>query len=368
MVTHPAGKGGGKAQRMKRIPLIYALHSGNLYGTERMALATAAGLIGQFDPLILAPDGPISDEAARMGLRFQPFGSTSEFARRIRPTFSRSGELALIATAVSHSIAAIALNSVYHRRMAHLHVVHGGTDERLSYGRKKLLNRSSAVFVAVSQFVRERLIANGARDNKVQVIENFLPEARVNGCFRRAPFTGTPIHRVLIISRVDPIKRVDLLLDALDREPSLSHMHVRVLGTGWDLETLRERARVTHPNVTFAGFVSDIESELAKSDLLIHLCPAEPFGLAIVEAMAANVPVLVPDQGGAGSLVEPGATGFRFQADNAASLARRLLEIFKTTPVELNAIVARARGLLHSRFSPEARINDYRALLEAGLA
>ena len=40
---------------MNRIPLIYALHSGNLYGTERMALATAAGLSDRVDPSILAP-------------------------------------------------------------------------------------------------------------------------------------------------------------------------------------------------------------------------------------------------------------------------------------------------------------------------
>ena len=37
------------------IPLIYALHSGNLYGTERMALSTAAGLLDRFTPLIMRP-------------------------------------------------------------------------------------------------------------------------------------------------------------------------------------------------------------------------------------------------------------------------------------------------------------------------
>lgn len=353
---------------MNRIPLIYALHSGNLYGTERMALATAAGLTDEFDPVILAPKGPVSGEASRLGLACQSFASMAEFMRLIRPVFSRSKNVALIATGITHSFAAIALNCVYRRRLSHLHVVHGGTDERLSYGRKKLLNRTSAVLVAVSQFVKARLIANGARNDKVQVIENFLPEARIEACLRRTPFSGAPLRRALVISRIDPIKRVDLLLDALDREPSLSQVCVRVLGTGWDLESLRERAKASHPNVTFAGFVSDIESELAESDLLIHLCPAEPFGLAIVEAMAANVPVLVPDQGGAGDLVDPGTTGFRFRANDAASLAAELLRIFKATPIELNAVVGRARSLLHSRFSPAARINDYRSLLEEGLA
>jgi glycosyltransferase involved in cell wall biosynthesis len=352
---------------MRRIPLLYALHSGNLYGTERMALATAAGLADQFDPMILAPQGPVLAEAQRMGMKAQAFSSTREFAQLIRPLFASSTDIAFIATGVVHSFCAFAVNAVYRRRLSHLHVVHGGTDERFSYGRKRLLNHSSAVLVAVSQFVRERLIANGARSRNIHVIENFLPTARTSGCLHRLPFTGSPISRAVVISRIDPIKRVDLLLDVLDQEPALNSLQVRVLGTGWDLETLRARAKQTHPNVTFVGFVNDIESELASSDLLIHLCPAEPFGLAIIEAMAADVPVLVPDRGGAGSLVEK-TTGYRFHADDSASLAESLLHVMRATPAELNGIVAQARGLLHSRFSPDARINDYRKLLEEGLA
>jgi glycosyltransferase involved in cell wall biosynthesis len=260
---------------MNRIPLIYALHSGNLYGTERMALATAAGLSDRVDPSILAPEGPVFAEVERMGLRGQAFNSAADFARRIRPAFASASHIAFIATGVAHSFCAIGLNTLDRRHLSHLHVVHGGTDERLSYGRKKHLNRSSAILVAVSQFVKERLIANGTRNDKLQVIENFLPEARVENCLHRSAFNGVPVTRALVISRIDPIKRVDLLLDALDREPALRNLQIRILGTGWGLESLRERAKRTHPNVNFACFVDDVESELATSDLLVHLCPKD---------------------------------------------------------------------------------------------
>ena len=56
-----------------KIPLIYALHSGNLYGTERMALSTAAGLLDEFTPLIMAPPGPALEEAKRRGYEVAPF-------------------------------------------------------------------------------------------------------------------------------------------------------------------------------------------------------------------------------------------------------------------------------------------------------
>ena len=351
---------------MKRVPLLYALHSGNLYGTERMALATAQGLADQYDPVILAPAGPVHDEARRAGLGTLPFQSAREFAALIRPIFAQAHEVALIATGIVHSFCTMGVNAIYRRRLSHLHVVHGGTDERLSYSRKRLLNRSSALLVAVSDFVRDRLIANGARESRIRVIENFLPEARLKACPHRACFSDQRSFRALVISRVDPIKRVDLLLEALDREKDLQDLQVRVLGTGWELETLRARAKRNNPNVAFPGFVSDIENELARADLLVHLCPAEPFGLAILESIAANVPVAVPDQGGAGSLVEDGVTGFRFRANDSASLAAKLLAITRTPAAEMNALVSRARALLHSRFSPQARINDYRRLLEEG--
>ena len=353
---------------MKRVPLLYALHSGNLYGTERMALATAQGLADQYHPMILAPAGPVQDEARRMGLDSFAFHSAREFTALIHPVFAQADHVALIATGIVHSFCAMGVNAIYRRRLSHLHVVHGGTDERLSYGRKRLLNRSSALLVAVSDFVRDRLIAHGARETHIRVIENFLPEARSEACPRRGCFSGRRLCRALVISRVDPIKRVDLLLEALDRDEELRNLQVRVLGTGWELESLRARAKRNNPNVIFAGFVSDIENELARADLLVHLCPAEPFGLAILEALAADVPVTVPDQGGAGSLVEDGVTGFRFRANDSASLAAKLLAISRTPAAELNALVSRARALLHSRFSPHRRIDDYRQLLEEGFA
>jgi glycosyltransferase involved in cell wall biosynthesis len=170
-----------------------------------------------------------------------------------------------------------------------------------------------------------------------------------------------------VVSRLDPIKRVDLLLDAFDREPALDKLTVEVLGSGYDIEKLRTRALTTHPQVRIEGFQPDVESRLAAADLLVHLCPQEPFGLAILEAMAANVPVLVPDQGGAGDLVKEGINGFRFHADDPRSLAERLIELSQIAPGPLNRVAEGGRQSLATRFSAQARIADYRQLLHREL-
>jgi hypothetical protein len=120
-----------------------------------------------------------------------------------------------------------ALSRVFACRLRHLHVVHGGTDERLSYGRKALLNRLPVTLVAVSGFVRERLLAHGCRAERIKLVENFLPAAVHR---RRGTGEIASIGRVAIVSRVDPIKRISLLLDAIERRPALQALQFEVFG------------------------------------------------------------------------------------------------------------------------------------------
>jgi glycosyltransferase involved in cell wall biosynthesis len=303
-----------------------------------------------------------------MGFAAHPFSGVRDFAGQLRHHLADARRLAFFATGVSHSLAMIAWNCLYRRKVAHLHLVHGGTDEVLSYGRKRRLNGMAVRFVAVSQFVRDRLCAHGVAPRQISVVENFLSDSRVARMPRRAEFRDAGIRRAIVISRIDPIKRVDLLLDAIERRPELRRIQVRVFGTGWEFETLRDRARRCCPNVEFAGFSDRVDAELAAADLLIHLCPSEPFGLAILEAMAAGVPVLVPNRGGAGSLVDDGGNGFHFEADNPDSLAARLLSVEAGGPSLLNRAVAGGFASLNTRFSARERLQDYRRLIQEALA
>jgi glycosyltransferase involved in cell wall biosynthesis len=350
------------------MPLLYVLHSGNLYGTERMALATIAGMNSTYNPLLLAPPGPVHAEARRLETPSRAFASVREFALLLRSRLAQCQALAFVATGVAHSLTLLVLNMAYRRPVAHLHIVHGGAEEAVSYGRKRWLNRASVAFVAVSAFVKERLLAHGVRSDRVTVIENFLPTNHSTAAPRRAPFSTAGVKRVLVVSRLDPIKRVDVLLDALELAPDLHSLSIRVLGSGREAERLRERAARSHPNVTFVGFSEVVREELAAADLLLHLCPVEPFGLAILEAMAVGTPVLAPDTGGAATLIEEGISGFHFRANDAADLARRLRKLCTLAPKRLNAVVAEGDKALATRFSASERIADYRRLIQQQLA
>ncbi len=83
---------------------LYVLHSGNLYGTERMALATLVGLRDQFCPILFAPPGPAIEEAGRLGIEAIPFSSSKELALALRPWLARYHRIAFAGTGVSDSL------------------------------------------------------------------------------------------------------------------------------------------------------------------------------------------------------------------------------------------------------------------------
>jgi len=340
-------------------PILYILHSGNLYGTERMALATMTGLRQQGYGLLLAPPGPVHAEALAINIPSQVFRSSGELMRQLIPVFRKYRELNLIATGVSHSLVAHALSRVLACRLNHLHVVHGGTDERLSYGRKALLNHLPVTLVAVSAFVRERLLAHGCRAKEIRVIENFLPAAVYR---QRSTSTIATIGRVAIVSRIDPIKRVGLLLDAIQSRPALRALQFEIFGEGIEFSTLKQRSGALW-NVHMHGYQADAAQRLADFDLLLHTCAEEPFGLAILEAMASGVPVLVPNAGGAGALVEDERTGFHFPANCSGGLANRLETIRGVATATLASVAAAAQGEMKGRFSPARGLAQYAELL-----
>jgi glycosyltransferase involved in cell wall biosynthesis len=344
-------------------PLLYSLHSGNLYGTERMALATAIGLRDQYEVTFVAPAGPVHREADLLGFKTLLFESPTQYFAALRPYFAKHKQVAAIGTRVLHTIVCEAWARLYGRYCANIQVVHGGADERLSYGRKRWLNCLGAKQVAVSNYVKERMTVHGSGKDRITVIENFLSPDRVDGAVQRAPFTDRGVRRVAIISRLDPIKRIDLLLDALDLDRSLRSIDFDIYGSGSDEAVLREKALRSHLNVHFHGFRSDVAERVSKADLLLHLCPEEPFGLAILEAMAARLVVLVPNAGGAGAIVEDNVNGFHFTANDASALAAKLHLISQAPAEQLREVVAGGLRSLEGRFSAAHGVAQYRKLI-----
>ena len=140
-------------------------------------------------------------------------------------------------------------------------------------------------------------------------------------------------------------------------------MQFDIYGSGEEAAALCERAR-RHPNVTMHGFERDASAALVDADLLLHTCPEEPFGLVLLEAFAAGVPVLVPNSGGAGDIVHHGINGWHFSANDATALGQQLQALTRVRASVLAGLAAGGRRALEQEHNPQRQAQRYAQLVE----
>jgi glycosyltransferase involved in cell wall biosynthesis len=141
-------------------------------------------------------------------------------------------------------------------------------------------------------------------------------------------------------------------------------IHVIVVGEGW-LRTEVERAIFAMddlaPRVHLTGLRQDVPRILASSDVFICTSPKEGLGLAVLEAMAAGVPVVAFDVPGVREAV--GENGVLVTAGNCAELAAAAVRILRE-PETARAPAERAIRHVREKFSLERMVADTQALYE----
>jgi glycosyltransferase involved in cell wall biosynthesis len=344
------------------IPLIYVLQNGVLDDSQQMALALLDGLRDEFKPYVFAPPGNVINEAQKMGFVAQTFSSATDLTMKLWLLVSSNDELGFVATELAHSYSMILLNAFYRRRLIHLHVIKGGEDEYSGYTKRASLKKYDVIFITHSEFIKEKLIAHGTGQERVRVIENFLSEKRKGVLRQRVPFETNGVKKVMVVSSFESEAKVDLLLDALDFMPDLSELKFTFYGSVSQSEALKKRVSENNLNVEFAGSEVNIAEKFAETDLFLDLCPTVSSGLTMLEAMAANVPVLISDGGTTGSTISHNINGFSFPANDAEQLAYRLNDLSKASFDFLNAIAKGGKYLLNIRFSAENSVERYRRL------
>ena len=121
------------------------------------------------------------------------------------------------------------------------------------------------------------------------------PAADARERIRRQLGLGADEFLVGSIGRMEPCKGMDLLLAAYERvrRPGL---RLALVGGGRELEQLRSRAAA---DVAMPGFVEKPEEWLAAFDGFVSAAREEPFGLVLLEAMQAGLPIIATAPGGA---------------------------------------------------------------------
>ncbi len=140
---------------------------------------------------------------------------------------------------------------------------------------------------------------------------------------------------VFYIGRIVYEKGLHVLLDALPH--MLHHVNTRVViaGTGPYLDMLKSQANAMNLNnhVTFTGFISDEERNKLYFVADVATFPSlyEPFGIVVLEAYAAECPVVVAQTGGLMEVVRTGDNGMTVLPGSAESLADGILQTFQNS-------------------------------------
>lgn len=144
--------------------------------------------------------------------------------------------------------------------------------------------------------------------------------------------------KVLIYSgRLIARKQVDDILRAMSRLPDKADYELLILGDGPERERLVGLAKELGVELKLTGFIAQQE-ELFRhyfaGDCLLLVSQDEPWGLVVNEAMAAELPIIVSDEVGAGpDLVVEGTNGYVIRARDVNALTEKIEALFASPEI-----------------------------------
>jgi glycosyltransferase involved in cell wall biosynthesis/GT2 family glycosyltransferase len=334
------------------------------------------------EPVVACPDGPLADELRERGVRVFPLRRRRlELRATIRDRFEKPLRVAGHAREVRDLIgslrpgvvvgwgtrAAIACTAAVQRvddppavAFQNMDIVQGPLIGAIA----RAAARRSDLLIAPSGAVARDLDPHGAFEDRTVVV----PPGVDVGAYAHIPPPDDP-PRALYLGALVGWKRPRLALEAVALAArELPELELVVAGGALDpagealLDALRRRAREPDlaDRVTFTGPLADPRPALAESTFLLHCADCEPYGMVVVEALAAGRPVIAPGACGPAEIVAP-ECGRLFVPGDPRSAADAMLNL-AGTPGLAARVGAAGRERVESRYRVEDSTRRYEAL------
>lgn len=221
---------------------------------------------------------------------------------------------------------------------------------------------------AVSHFLREQTLANYNIHKEIVVIPNFVDVhkyRRINtdSCRESVAPNG---EKVLIhVSNFRPVKRVADVIKIFEIVHRSIPSKLLLVGDGPErssCELLSYELGINN-DVLFLGKQADLVKIYSASDLMLMPSQSESFGLAALEAMACEVPVVSSNAGGLPELVDHGVTGYMSEVGDIEQMAYYAIELLRNEKKRRKfALAARQRAV--DRFPAGKIVEQYEAYYE----
>lgn len=358
------------------IRVAHVIWSLGLGGAEQVVIRLAAGLDRRrFEPLVCCLDrpGPFAPQAEAAGVEVVSLDKRGPLDARAAWRLARLlqsrgvdvvhthlwgasfwGRLAAVGARVS--VIVTTEHNVDTWKKAH----HLALDRALAPATTHL--------VAVSQQVREFYEARGVGRGRWRVVYNGVDTSAALRRGRGAAFVELGLGQddpvVGLVGRLVPAKAPEVFLRALAlgaaRVPGLRGL---VVGDGPLRSELEAEARRLglEGRIVFAGVRQDVPELLPGLDAVLFSSVREGLSMAMLEAMAAGVPVIATDVGGTPELIAHGVTGLLVPPGRPESLADALVALLEDA-AGAAAIRQAARRCVEDRFSLDRMTAAYEAL------
>lgn len=358
------------------VKVLYLIWSLGLGGAEQVVLRLAAGLDRRrFEPMIccLNEPGPFAPDATRHGIRVVALGKRGPLDLAIVGRLIRLMRAQRVAVVHTHLWGANFWGRIA-ARFARVPVIiaheHGMQPWRGSFHflADRWLARLTDRIIFVSHHVRELYVQrSGADALKCRVISNGVSSdgLKTDRQILRQELGWGPADRVVLsIGRLSPEKGYDDLLRAF-AAAKLPSAHLVLVGGGPEHEALHALHRELGLNgrVTFAGVQHEVARWLAAADLYVQPSRREGLPLALLEAMAAGVPVIATSVGDVGHLITDGQDGHLVPSNDPTALAAKLSAVLRALDRQQPLIEA-AKRMVHAKYSERQMVHAVESMYD----
>ena len=193
------------------------------------------------------------------------------------------------------------------------------------------INQSDTI-TSVSESLKKDTLQIFNIKKEIKVITNFIDNTEFdefNACSRKQ--FATDDEKILIhVSNLRPVKRIIDVLEIFKDVEKHVKSKLIIIGEGPDMEKVNEFLE-KNPNlinkIRLLGKVNDLYRILQLSDVFLLPSEQESFGLAALEAMAAQTPVISSNAGGIPEVNIQGETGYLAEIGNVKAMSNYAIKL-----------------------------------------
>jgi len=195
------------------------------------------------------------------------------------------------------------------------------------------INKSDVV-TSVSESLKQDTLRLFDITRQIDVVPNFIDVQGANNSFtdcQRELMANDDERIITHISNFRKVKRIEDVIEVFHRVQLEMPAKLLMVGEGPEREGAERRVKELgiEDKVRFLGNSNEIDKILCFSDLFLLPSEAESFGLAALEAMVNEVPVVSSNAGGIPEVNIDGVTGYLSNVGNIADMAQNAIRILQ---------------------------------------